>query len=124
MDGPQKYTAIVLGAIVIVGIFGIPLGDPKFVIQALVLEGCFIALTALTIKDYKKSAIPNFIIAGVVIVGNSAFHKHIEIMSTLHPLYNAIILITGGYILQVLLLITNTLAYKKQRQVSVGKKTL
>jgi len=117
----QKYVVIVLGTISIVGVFGIPLGDPKFIVQALVLEGCFIALTILSIQNYSKACIPNFIIAGIVIIGNSAFYKHIEIMTTLHPIYNAIILITGGYILQVLLLITNTLAYKRQKQLPMDK---
>lgn len=112
---------MILGAISIVGVFGIPLGDPRFIAQALVLEGCFIALTILSIKNYKKAYIPNFIIAGIVIVGNSAFYKHIEIMTTFHPIYNAIVLITGGYVLQVLLLITNSLSYRRLKQLSTGK---
>lgn len=112
---------MILGAISIVGVFGIPLGDPRFIAQALVLEGCFIALTVLSIKNYKKAYIPNFIIAGIVVVGNSAFYKHIEIMTTFHPIYNAIVLITGGYVLQALLLITNTLSYRRLRQLPVDK---
>lgn len=121
MDKFQKYLVIVLGAISIVGVFGIPLGDPRFIAQALVLEGCFIALTVLSLKNYRKAYIPNFIIAGIVIVGNSAFYKHIEIMTTFHPIYNAIVLIVGGYILQTLLLITNALSYRRQKQLSIGK---
>jgi len=121
MDKFQKYTVIILAAISIVGVFGIPLGDPKFIIQAIVLEGCFIALTVLSIKNYRKAYIPNFIIAGIVIIGNSAFYKHIEIMTTFHPIYNAVILITGGYILQALLLITNVLDYRRQKQLSISK---
>ena len=112
---------MILGAISIVGVLGIPLGDPKFIAQALVLEGCFIALTVLSIKNYKKTYIPNFIIAGIVIIGNSAFYKHIEIMTTFHPIYNAIVLITGGYVLQALLLITNALSYRRLKQLSTGK---
>ena len=114
---------MILGAISVVGVFGIPLGDPKFIVQALILEGCFIALTVLTIKNYKISHIPNFIIAGIVIVGNSAFYKHIEIMTTFHPAYNAIILITGGYVLQVLLLITNAVSYRRQK-LSLSKNSI
>ena len=121
LDKFQKYTVMILGAISIVGVLGIPLGDPKFIAQALVLEGCFIVLTVLSIKNYKKAYIPNFIIAGIVIVGNSAFYKHIEIMTTFHPIYNAIVLITGGYVLQALLLITNTLSYRRLRQLPVDK---
>jgi len=122
MYNPQKMVAIILGSISIVGLFGIPLGDPRFIAQALVLEGCFIALTVLTIKNYKRAYIPNFIIAVIVIIGNSAFYKHIEIMTTFHPLYNAIVLIVGGYVLQGLLLITNTLAYKQQKQLTSKSK--
>ena len=120
MDKFQKSVVVVLGAISVAGVFGIPLGDPRFITQAIVLEGCFIALAVLSAKDYKKAYLPNFIIAGIVIIGNSAFYKHIEIMTTFHPLYNAIVLITGGYILQGLLLITNGLAYRQQKQMGVN----
>jgi hypothetical protein len=82
MDKFRKQLVAVLCAISVIGILGIPLGDPRFVSQALVLESCFIALAALSAKNYKKVYIPNFIIAGVVIAGNSAFYKHIEIMTT------------------------------------------
>jgi len=118
-----KRVSIVLVAISIVGALGIPLGDPKFIAQAFVLEGCFIVLAILTAKNYKHVYIPNFIISGIVIAGNSAFYKHIEIMTTFHPLYNAIVLITGGYVLQVLLLITNYLAYKQYKHPTLSSKT-
>ena len=118
MDGTKK-TSVVLAAIVVVGILGIPLGDPKFIPQALVLETCFAILAILSAKGYKHVYFPNFIISGIVIIGNSAFSKHIEIMTTFHPIYNAIVLIVGGYVLQVLLLIINYLAYKQYRH-SIG----
>lgn len=123
MDKFQKSVAIVLGAISLVGVLGIPLGNPRFVAQALVLEGCFVALAVLTAKNYKKAYIPNFIIAGIVIAGNSGFPKHIEIMTTFHPLYNAIVLIIGGYVLQGLLLITNYLAFRQQKQLAISGTT-
>jgi hypothetical protein len=119
----QKSVVIVLGAISTAGVFGIPLGDPRFIIQAIVLEGCFVALAVLSAKNYKKAYLPNFVIAIIVIIGNSVFYKHIEIMTTFHPLYNAIVLITGGYVLQGLLLITNALAYRQQRQSILSNKT-
>ncbi|MDE1861848.1 MAG: hypothetical protein KGI33_02930 [Thaumarchaeota archaeon] len=108
--------AIVLSAVSVVGALGIPLGDPRFVVQALLLEGCFITLAVLTVKNFKHVYIPNFAIAGIVMAGNSAFYKHIEIMTTFHPLYNALVLITGGYVLQVLLILTNYAAYKQYKQ--------
>ena len=123
MIGP-KHVSLVLVAVSVVGALGIPLGDPKFVGQALVLEGCFVALAILTLKNYKRVYVPNFIIAVVVIAGNSAFYKHIEIMTTFHPVYNAIVLIVGGYVLQALLLVTNYLAYKHHKQLSLNSRSV
>ena len=40
------------GSISITGIIGIPMGDPKFFIQAISLELIFIALTILSIKKF------------------------------------------------------------------------
>jgi hypothetical protein len=123
MNKMQKNVVIVLAAVSVVGVLGIPLGDPKFIPQALLLEGCFVSLTVLTAKNYKRVYIPNFVIAGIVIAGNSAFYKHIEIMTTLHPLYNALVLIIGGYVLQVLLLITNYLAYRQDKHLTLSGRT-
>jgi len=123
MNKMQKNVVIVLAAVSVVGVLGIPLGDPKFIPQALLLEGCFVSLTVLTAKNYKRVYIPNFVIAGIVIAGNSAFYKHIEIMTTLHPLYNALVLIIGGYVLQVLLLITNYLAYRQDKHLTLSDRT-
>jgi hypothetical protein len=55
MDKFQKSVVVVLGAISVVGVFGIPLGDHRFIAQAFVLEGCFITLTVLSAKNYKKT---------------------------------------------------------------------
>ncbi|MGB9003355.1 MAG: hypothetical protein WCC52_06080 [Nitrosotalea sp.] len=119
----QKNVVIILAAVSVVGVLGIPLGDPKFIPQALLLEGSFISLAILTAKNYKRVYIPNFVIAGIVIVGNSAFYKHIEIMTTLHPLYNALVLITGGYVLQVLLLIANYWTYRQHKHLTLSGRT-
>jgi hypothetical protein len=122
MNQIQKYLVSVLGAISTIGAFGIPLGDPKFIVEALVLESSFIALAIISSKNFKYAYVPNFIIAGIVIVGNTVSPKHLEIMSTLHPFYNAIVLIIGGYVLQGLLLITNGITlieYKKTNRKTV-----
>ena len=119
MEKYQRFLVAILCAISIVGAFGIPIGDPKFIIQAFVLESSFIALAVISLKKYQYAYIPNFIIAVIVIIGNTLSPKHTEIMSTIHPLYNAIVLITGGYVLQGLLLIVNTLtlrSYKTTRK--------
>ena len=123
MNQWQKRVVIVLTAVCITGAFGIPLGDPKFLIQAFALEFSFIALTIITLKKIQYTFIPNFIIATVVIIGNTASPKHIEIMSTLHPLYNAIVLIIGGYILQALLVVSNAISYKNHKKITSNSKT-
>ncbi len=116
MDKAQKYLVSVLASVCIVGAFGIPLGDPKFFIQAIALESSFVALAIVSLKNFKYAYIPNFIIAGIVITGNTVSPKHLEIMSTLHPFYNGIVLIVGGYILQALLLATNGMTLRQYRK--------
>lgn len=44
-------------------------------------------------------------------------------MLALNPIYNAIILIIGGYILQVLLIVTSILTYKNMKQVTIRDST-
>lgn len=123
MNQIQKAVVLVLTAVCITGAFGIPLGDPKFLVEAFSLEFSFVALTVISAKNFRYAYIPNFIIAITVIVGNTVSPKHIEIMSTLHPFYNAIVLIVGGYILQGLLVITNAMAYRKFKQARPVSKT-
>ena len=123
MNNSQKIVVLILIAVCVTGAFGIPLGDPKFLIQAFALEFSFIALAILSLKKMQYAFIPNFIIAAVVIIGNTISPKHIEIMSTLHPLYNSIVLIIGGYILQALLVIANAIAYKGHKLSISNSKT-
>ena len=106
----------VLIAISVVGMLGIPLGDPKFVAVAVALEASYIALTIVSIKKIRYALIPNIVIAGIVIAGNTFSPTHTDIMLSLNPLYNAIILIIGGYVLQSLLVVTSILAYKNMKQ--------
>lgn len=84
MDKFHKQLVAVLGAISVIGVLGIPPGDPKFVIQALGLESCFITLAVLSAKNYKKVYIPNFIIAGIVIAGKSIIHIWQDQLSQWH----------------------------------------
>ncbi|MGI0066510.1 MAG: hypothetical protein ACREAN_08575 [Nitrosopumilaceae archaeon] len=116
MNVIQKYLVSVLVSISIVGAFGIPLGDPKFFIQAIALELSFVALAIISLKNFKYAYVPNFIIACLVIVGNTTSPKHLEIMSTLNPFYNAIVLMVGGYILQGLLLVTNIMTLRQYKK--------
>jgi len=119
MEQLQKFIVLILIAISIIGIFGIPLGDPKFVAEGIVLELSFIFLAVLSAKKIRYALIPNIIIASIVIVGNSVSSDHTDIMLTLNPLYNAIILIIGGYILQGLLLGASIINLRNQRRYAV-----
>jgi len=121
MSRIQRYLVAVLVSTGIVGAFGIPLGDLKFLIPAIILESSFIALAIVSFKNFRYAYIPNFIIAGIVIVGNTISPKHLEIMSTFHPFYNAIVLIIGGYVLQALLLITNAMSLREYQSTNIEK---
>lgn len=44
MNQIQKMVVLVLGAVCITGAFGIPMGDPKFLVEALSLEFSFMLL--------------------------------------------------------------------------------
>ncbi len=103
-------------SISIVGIIGIPMGDPQFLTNAIILESAFIGLTVLSVWRLQYALIPNIIIAIIVIIGNTASPKHIEIMTTFNPIGNAIVLIIGGYMLQGLLLVTSSMELKNRRQ--------
>ena len=115
----QKITIGILFSISVIGIIGIHIGNPKFVTNAIALESVFVALTALSFWRLRYVLIPNMIIAIIVIIGNTASPKHLEIMSSLEPLENAIVLIVGGYVLQGLLLISNMMAFKNRKHLKM-----
>ena len=112
----SKNVVAVLIAISVVGVIGIPLGDPDLVAVSIGLEVSYIALTIVSIKKIKYALIPNIIIAGIVIAGNTFSPTHIDIMLSLDPIYNALVLIIGGYILQGLLIATSFFAYRSIKQ--------
>ena len=116
----RKIIVAVLISINAVGVLGIPLGDPKFITEGIALELAYVGLAILSIKKIRYALIPNIAIACLVVAGNTLSPKHTEIMLSLTPLYNAIILIVGGYILQALLLVTNLLGLKNRKQVAVS----
>ena len=117
----MKPVTVVLIMISVVGMISLPLGDPKFLLVAIGLEASFIALTVLSVKSVKYAIIPNIAIACVIIVGNTLSPTHTDIMLTLTPIYNALILIAGGYALQGLLIITSIQAYKNRNRVTKEK---
>jgi len=111
-----RNVVAVLIAISAIGMLGIPLGDPRFLAVSVALEISYIVLAILSVKKVKYVLIPNIVIASIVITGNTFSPTHLGIILALNPIYNAIILITGGYILQVLLIVTSILAHKNMKQ--------
>ncbi len=108
--------AVVLAAISIVGVMAIPFGDPKFIGNAIALELSFIALTVLTFKGYKKVLYVCIPLAVAVMIGNSLAPPHVQIMTTFSKPLNAVLLITGGYILQIALIGSSVYELRKARK--------
>ena len=107
---------IVLVSIIIIGMIGIPFGDPRFIVYAILLEISYISLAVLIAKGYKKTLYVCILLAIIIIVGNSFVNAHIHrIMSVSKPL-NTIVLVIGGYILQGLLIYTSTMATRMENK--------
>lgn len=118
----QKIIFIILVSISVVGIIGIPMGDPQFLVNAVLLESSFVILAGISLWRLQYSTIPNMVIALLVIVGNTISPRHVEIMTGFEPIGNAIVLMIGGYVLQVLLLVTSGIAFRKRKQLSAHTK--
>jgi hypothetical protein len=114
-----------------VGAIAIPFGDPQFLDRAILLELSFVALSVIIFLDHKlairgiplaKLALYTCIpLAILVIAGNSLAPPHVEIMRTFSKPLNAIVLIIGGYVLQVTLIATTILTLKGMRQTILQK---
>ena len=115
----QKTIILILVSISVIGVIGIQIGNPKFVINAIFLETAFIVLAVLSFWRLKYTLIPNMAIAIIVIFGNTASPKHLEIMGSFDPLENAIILIIGGYVLQGLLLSVSLSVFKNRKNLKL-----
>ena len=118
----QKIIVGILISISIVGVIGLPMGDPKLIGNAIGLELSFVALALVSAWKLRLALIPNMIIAIIVIIGNTASPRHMEIMTSFVPFDNAMILIIGGYILQALLLIFSAIAFKNRKQLQIQSK--
>jgi hypothetical protein len=110
-----RPVAYVLAAIAAVGAVAIPAGNPAFIDRAIAIEGAFIALAALTFAGRRKQLYACIPLAIAVMVGNSLAPPHVEIMTTFSKPLNAVILITGGYILQTLLIVTTVIELKRKK---------
>ena len=118
----QKTIILILVSISVIGVIGIQIGNPKFVINAIFLETAFIVLAVLSLWRLRYTLIPNMVIAIIVILGNTTSPKHLEIMGSFDPLENAIILIVGGYVLQGLLLSVSLSVFKNRKNMKLTVK--
>jgi hypothetical protein len=107
MDNHYRATLIILVSITALGIIAIPFGNPKFIDRAIILELSFAILSALIWKGYGKALYACIPIAVLVIIGNSLAPPHVNLMMTFSKPLNAIILIIGGYVLQIALIYTS-----------------
>ena len=107
MDIHYRATLIILVSITALGIIAIPFGNPKFIDRAIILELSFAILSALIWKGYGKALYACIPIAVLVIIGNSLAPPHVNLMMTFSRPLNAIILIVGGYVLQIALIYTS-----------------
>jgi hypothetical protein len=116
IKGPNFPVLVTLVSIVVVGIIGIPFGDPRFIVYAIFLELVYVSLAILVAKGYRKPLYACILIAIIIIVGNSFVNAHINrIMSLSRPL-NTMVLIVGGYLLQGLLVYTSAMALRRNNR--------
>ena len=104
MEFYYRAALFTLVSITVLGLIAIPFGNPKFIDRALILETSFVALSLLIWKGYSKALYACIPLAFLVIIGNSVAPPHVKLMMTFSKPLNAVILITGGYILQFALI--------------------
>lgn len=102
-----RATLVVLIFIVVTGLIAIPFGNPNFIDRAIALELSFVTLSVLIWRGYSKALYACIPIAILVIIGNSLAPPHVNLMMTFSKPLNAIVLIVGGYILQIALIYTS-----------------
>jgi hypothetical protein len=110
---------LVLVSIIIIGIMGIPFGDRRFIIYAILIELSYISLAVLVAKGHRKALYACISLAILIIIGNSVVAAHIHrIIAFSRPL-NTIILVIGGYILQALLIYSSLVEIRINRRKSM-----
>ena len=110
---------LVLVSIIIIGIMGIPFGDRRFIIYAILIELSYISLAVLVAKGHRKALYACISLAILIVIGNSVVAAHIHRIITFSRPLNTIILIIGGYILQALLIYSSLLEIRINRRKSV-----
>ena len=109
---PNFPVLVTLVSIIVVGLIGIPFGDPRFIAYAIFLELVYVSLAILVSKGYRKPLYACILIAIIIIVGNSFVNAHINSIMTLSRPLNTMVLIVGGYLLQGLLVYTSAMALR------------
>ena len=113
----------ILIAICITGAIALPFGDPRLIVVAIPVELGFAALAFLTAAGHRKALYACIPLAAVVMVGNSLAPPHVQIMTTFSKPLNAVVLIIGGYVLQVALIVaTVTTISRERRQIKENAK--
>jgi hypothetical protein len=113
---PERLVLITISSIVLVGLVGIPFGDPRFIPIAVFFELVFIGLAILVFKGYTRPFYICIALASLIIIGNSITTAHIHRMMTFVKPVNTIVLIIGGYILQALLIYASVIAIMDKRR--------
>jgi hypothetical protein len=115
---PKNQVLIILFSIIVIGLIGIPFGNPNFIINAMILELTFIILAVLIAKGIgnNKPLYVCIFLALLIIIGNSLVTAHINRMVTFSKPLNTIVLIIGGYLLQGLLIYTSILTIKRRQK--------
>ena len=109
---PHFPVLVTLVSIIVVGLIGIPFGDPRFIAYAVFLELVYVSLAILVAKGYRKPLYVCILIAMIIIVGNSFVNAHINRIMTLSRPLNTMVLVVGGYLLQGLLVYTSAMALR------------
>lgn len=114
---PKNQVLIILFSIILIGLIGIPFGNPNFIINAIILELSFIILSILIAKGIgnNKPLYVCIFLALLIIIGNSLVTAHINRMMTFSKPLNTIVLIIGGYLLQGLLIYSSILTIKRRK---------
>jgi hypothetical protein len=107
MELHYRASLITLVSITVLGLIAIPFGNPKFIDRAIILEISFATLSVLIWKGYSKALYACIPLALLIIIGNSLAPPHVKLMMTFSKPLNAIILIAGGYVLQIALIYTS-----------------
>jgi hypothetical protein len=120
---PKNQVLIILFSIILIGLVGIPFGNPNFIINAMILELTFIILAILIAKGIgnNKPLYVCIFLALLIIIGNSLVTAHINRMITFAKPINTIVLIIGGYLLQGLLIYSSILTIKRRKELKNPK---